>query len=224
MTESKVIDKTIIPLLKLWRKRRFLSVSNWNNRMTQRKRDTSLGAGVYYAPGDYIGISRRVLILVVDFVVLYAIYYGSAYLCIYLTNDLSHTYFLYYYLFVWFYLTILKASKLRTPGYWLAKARIVNLRGKRPSVFRMTFRVMFWVLGPFNFLFDLMWSAADDDRQTMRDRFSGTCVIKNNAEPLGTAEIHMTYNTAVGYNLMYPRVTRFTSEETKARVQESETD
>ncbi|MFK7778755.1 MAG: RDD family protein [Gimesia sp.] len=191
--------------------------------MTQRKRDTSLGEGVYYASEDYIGLSRRALILVVDFVVLYAIYYGSAYLCIVMTNDLTHTYFLYYYLFVWFYLTILKASKLRTVGYWLANARIVNLRGKRPSVFRMTYRTMFWVLGPFNYFFDLMWSATDDDRQTMRDRFAGTCVVKNNAEPMGTAEIHMTYYSAVGYNLMYPRVMRLESGDTKTTPEESKT-
>ncbi|WP_298862434.1 RDD family protein [uncultured Gimesia sp.] len=190
--------------------------------MAQRKRDTSLGEGVYYAPGDYIGIWRRIVILVVDLVVLYAIYYSSASLCIALTNDLTDTYFLYYYLFVWAYLTILKASKLRTAGYWLANARIVNLRGKRPSVFRMTYRLLFWLVGPFVFIFDLMWVATDDDRQTLRDRFAGTCVIKNNAESMGTAEIHMTYYSALGYNLMYPRVTRIKSDEGKPVIEESE--
>ena len=190
--------------------------------MTQRKRDTSLGEGVFYAPGDCIGILRRIVILIVDSVVLYAIYYASAYLCIALTNDLTDTYFLYYYLFVWAYLTILKASKLRTVGYWLANARIVNLRGKRPSVFRMTYRLLFWVVGPFVFIFDLMWVATDDDRQTLRDRFAGTCVVKNNAEPMGTAEIHMTYYSALGYNLMYPRVMRLEGDDSKTKPVECE--
>lgn len=72
----------------------------------------------------------------------------------------------------------------------------------------MTFRMLLWAFGPFNLLFDLLWSGIDDDRQTLRDRFAGTCVVKNRAEPIGTAEIHLTYYYAFGFALMYPRVMR----------------
>ena len=72
----------------------------------------------------------------------------------------------------------------------------------------MTFRLLIWLLGPFNLLFDLFWSSLDDDRQTLRDRFAGTCVFNNQAEPIGTAEIHLTHYNAFGFALIYSRVMR----------------
>ncbi len=176
--------------------------------MATRKRDTSLGTGVYFAANEYVGIMRRVVILVVDLAVLVGVYIGFATLFIAITGDLNGTFILIYVGFAWAYLTILKASRIRTVGYWLTGSRILNLRGKRPSIFRMTFRVLLWAFGPFNLLFDLLWSGIDDDCQTLRDRFAGTCVVNNHAEPIGTAEIHLTHYNAFGFALMYPRVMR----------------
>ncbi len=176
--------------------------------MTTGKRDTSIGVGVYFALDDYVGIMRRVVILVVDLAVLIVMYIVFAALFTTLAGDLNGTFILIYLLCVWAYLTVIKASRIRTVGYWLTGSRILNLRGKRPSIFRMTFRMLLWAFGPFNLLFDLLWSGIDDDRQTLRDRFAGTCVVKNRAEPIGTAEIHLTYYHALGFALMYPRVMR----------------
>ena len=41
--------------------------------MIQPQRDRSLGDGVYFAPTDYIGISRRIMILCVDTVMLFVL-------------------------------------------------------------------------------------------------------------------------------------------------------
>ena len=135
--------------------------------MTRRKRDTSLGMGVYFSPNDYVGIVRRVVILVVDLAVIIGMYIVFANLFITIIGDLNNSFILIYLLCVWAYLTILKASRIRTVGYWLAGARILNLRGKRPSIFWMTFRILLWAFGPFNLLFDLLWSSLDDDHQTL---------------------------------------------------------
>lgn len=174
--------------------------------VTTRKRDTSLKTGVYFASDDYVGFMRRVVILLVDLAVLIGVYGVFGTLFVGMSDDPSGTFFLIYLLFAWAYLTVLKASSVRTLGYWVAGSKILNLRGERPSVFRMTCRLLLWGFGPFNLFFDLWWSVIDDDHQTLRDRFTGTCVVNNRAEPIGTGEIHFAYYNAFGFALMYPCV------------------
>ena len=174
--------------------------------MATRQRDTSLGKGVYYARGDYVGIGRRFIILVVDAFVL-----GVMITCLAIVLRLiggppavltigSIGIF-------WLYEVVLKRSTTRTLGYRLTRCRIVNLRGQRPSLFALTFRALLWLFGPFNLLFDLMWSGIDDDRQTLRDRFAETCLIKEDATPIGEGEIHLAYFDIGVFNLYYARVT-----------------
>jgi uncharacterized RDD family membrane protein YckC len=161
--------------------------------MATRKRDTSLGSGVYYAANDYVGIGRRLIILIVDgivlaflllaFVVIWAVLGGGP--PIIFTAAVFAT--------AWVYAVLFKRSPLRTVGYWLTGCRLVTLQGERPSLFALTFRSVLWMFGPFNLLFDVFWSGLDDDRQTLRDRFAGTCLINNSAVPIGTGEIHLTY-------------------------------
>jgi uncharacterized RDD family membrane protein YckC len=106
----------------------------------------------------------------------------------------------------WLYAVLLKRPPLRTVGYWLTGCQLVDLHGKRPSLFALTLRSLLWMLGPFNLLLDLIWCGIDDDRQTLRDRFAGTCLINVGATPIGTGEIHLTYFDIGSFNLMYPRV------------------
>ncbi|NEQ52646.1 MAG: RDD family protein [Leptolyngbya sp. SIO3F4] len=176
--------------------------------MTTRDRDTSLGMGVYFSPDDYVGITRRIVILGIDLAVLITVYVLFAVLLIPIAGERSGSVGLLYIGFVWAYLTVLKSSRLRTVGYRLMGARIINLRGRRPSMLRMTFRLLLWMFGPFNLLFDLLWSSFDDDHQTLRDRFAGTCVVNSQADPVGTAEIQLKYYYAFGFALMYSRVMR----------------
>lgn len=183
-------------------------IAQSDDRMTTRKRDTSLGTGVYFALDDYVGLVRRVMILIVDLAVLVGVYFLFAAAFVAMAGDLNGTFVLIYIGFAWAYLTVLKSSRIRTAGYWLTGARILNLRGKRPSVFRMTFRELLWAFGPFNLFLDLLWSGIDDDRQTLRDRFAGTCVVNHRAESIGAAEIHLVHYNAFGFALMYPRVMR----------------
>ena len=81
----------------------------------------------------------------------------------------------------WLYLTVLKRTRVGTLGYWLAGLRIVDLHGRPPSLFRMTFRVLFGVICPVTPMVDLLWIASDDGRQPLRDRIAGTSVVRKTA-------------------------------------------
>lgn len=175
--------------------------------MTTQQQDTSMGIGVYFALDDYVGIIRRIVILLVDLAVLFIMYLLFAALLIPIAGAHSGSVGLLYVGTAWAYLTVLKSSRLRTVGYRLMGARIINLRGRRPSAFRMTFRVLLWLFGPFNMI-DLIWSNVDKERQTLRDRFAGTCVVNNQAQPIGTGEIKFKYSYAFGLSLVYSQVTR----------------
>jgi hypothetical protein len=174
--------------------------------MNRGQRDRSLGDGVYYRAEDYIGLGPRILILLVDGIVLVVIMLVLAIGWVIVGHD-DHRIFAWIAIgAIWLYSVPLKRSNFRTIGYHLTGVKLVTLKGKRPSLFMLTFRSLLWLLGPFNLLFDLMWCSADDDRQTMRDRFSGMCLVRNDATPIGTGEIHLAYFTALIYTLAYPRV------------------
>ncbi|MEO1296307.1 MAG: RDD family protein [Cyanobacteria bacterium J06636_16] len=174
--------------------------------MIRRNRDTSLGMGVYFAPSDYVGVMRRILIIVIDATVLAVAYAVLASFLITVTGALDGSFTTLYLLCTWMYLTVLKTSRIRTVGYRLAGARILTLQGERPSIFRMTFRLLLWGLDPFSLIFNVFWSSLDEDYQTLSDRFAGTYLVNNRARPMGTAEIHLAYYYAFGLALMYSRV------------------
>ena len=174
--------------------------------MSTHNHDTSLGNGVYFLWSDYVGIARRVVIIIVDLAILVLVYALLSVILLSVAEVPSSVFAMLYLLFMWFYLTLLKSSKLRTVGYRLAKCKILSLSGTRPSLFQMTFRLLMWVFGPFNFLVDLFWCATDEGHQTLRDRFAGTLVVREHAEPIGVGEIQSAYYTAFGFSLTYPHV------------------
>lgn len=181
--------------------------------MTTGHHDDSLGEGVYYAPEDYVGIMWRLVILIIDAAVLILLYFALAYVFFTMGSDWTETswlvgYWCTYVVMLWFYLAVLKPSKVRTVGYWLTRSQIVDLKGNQPSILRMTFRVVLWLFGPFNFLYDLVWAGADEDKRTLRDCFAGTCVIRFRAVPIGTGTVRLAYYNALALTLMYPRVMR----------------
>jgi uncharacterized RDD family membrane protein YckC len=178
--------------------------------MSKGERDTRLGEGVYYAREDCAGLGRRLVITVVDLLVVVV---GASFLWYWVCRSWPRADPLATSLAVWLgvaflYLAVLKPSPIRTIGYVLLGARIVTLRGQRPSVLRMAFRLLLWGIGPFALPYDLIWIGVDDNRQSFRDRFVGTYVIRRRAQPIGRGEIHLTYYFALGYALMFPQVQR----------------
>jgi uncharacterized RDD family membrane protein YckC len=107
--------------------------------------------------------------------------------------------------FAWWYEVLLKRSRFRTLAYWLMGCKIVNLQGERPGLIALTLRALL-VFGPIHYLFDLLWSGIDEDRQSLRDRYCMTCLVKVNAEPMGAGNVQLVHYFAGGFALMYAHV------------------
>ena len=176
--------------------------------------DHSLGSGAYYRFEDYAGFIRRLGVMFVDSTVLIVIgitlWIGILTISwnVDPTYDPSMMFFLAWIAITWLYLVPLKRSRFRTIAYRMFGVMIVTTKGERPSLFTMTFRMLMWVFGPFNFLIDLIWLGADTEGQSLRDCFAGTYVVRNGAEPVGFAPMHLTRYTGAGMAISYPRVCR----------------
>lgn len=172
-----------------------------------QQRDHSLGEGVYFAPSDYIGAGRRLIILGVDAVTLFLLGWGLSVVWEQWIGD-DEGFGTVLLVAIWFYLVPLKRSAWRTVGYRLAGAKLVNLKGEQPALWALTLRSMLWLLciTPVNFLFEVLWCGVDGDRQSIRDRIANTCLVKHKARPIGTGEVHLAHYFALGYLLVYSHV------------------
>jgi len=103
---------------------------------------------------------------------------------------------------------LLKRSKFRTVGYVVAGAKIVNLKGERPSILSLFGRLLFAFVGPLNALIDLFWLTGDVDRQALRDKFASTYVVKRNAIPAGTGTIVFRTYMFWGMTFLFKEVKR----------------
>lgn len=106
------------------------------------------------------------------------------------------------------YLTVLKRSRIRTLGYILTGVRIVDIRGGRPSLLQMTVRMAPLFPVPWNLLFDLGWIVDEPQRQTLRDKWAGTFVVRRKAKPIGTAPIQYKRIGFAGLFLISPEIDR----------------
>jgi len=171
--------------------------------------EKSLGEGVYFAPKDYAGLIRRFVIIGVDFVVICFVSFIIIVLFFDLPQDIDHLFppkIYVFFLFSYLYLAFIKRSDWGTVGYRLTGVRIVNLEGKRPSIWQMTFRFLLLVFGPIHFLFDFFWLGGDEYRQTLRDKIVGTYVIKDDAVPLGTGEQLLVPYFLFGWSMVFREV------------------
>ncbi len=106
----------------------------------------------------------------------------------------------------WFYLTKLKSSRIRTVGYWAAGIKVIDYRGKPPTLFAMTMRLFLLMIGPFNPITDLIWTGVDPNGRSLRDGYTGIHVVRRDAAPQGTAPRFLVFYTALGFILSYPSV------------------
>ena len=118
---------------------------------------------VYYRDADYVGVLRRLLIDLIDTIVAGLVsLLLSAIAVVVAPREMQAFAALLIWTVVWLaYFVVLKGSRFRTLGYVIAGARIVNLEGERPGHLALLGRLLFVVLGPFNFLVDLLWISSD---------------------------------------------------------------
>lgn len=176
--------------------------------------DNSLGDADFYDPRDYVGIGKRLIVLLVDSIVLVllSVAVWMPFLVLMLLGivqtDPSGLFWICYLISIWFYLGPVKRSNFGTIGYRLLGIRLVSARGGPPSLLTMTVRMLMWMFGPFNLVLDLLWLGADSENQSLRDCYLGTYLINKNAKPVGRAPVHLTRYNAMGFALAYPRVCR----------------
>lgn len=182
---------------------------------------TRLGDGVYYRRDDYASFLRRLTANLIDVVVLYFAMVVLAVVLDYFYYNLgvislsygAFTCFIFAVICLvpWGYLTICKASSLRTLGYRVAGLKIVTLAGQSVPWYQMSFRLFLWIFGPFSMFLDSVWVFTDEARQSCRDCYCGTLVVRNRAVPRGTAPIILTLYNVLGMTLIYKRTKRATS-------------
>lgn len=172
-------------------------------------KDSEQKPGVFYSKQDYAGFWIRVLAWGIDLAVVLAVIfiYSMIYGYALPGNELSLNVFLISsFLTCFLYLAILKRSDLSTLGFRLAKIKIVNLKGEIPSIFTMSLRFLLLAFGPFELLTDLLWLTGEGTKQTLRDKYVGTYVVKRNSNPIGTSNIIQTRLNVLGWNLLFSEV------------------
>jgi uncharacterized RDD family membrane protein YckC len=181
---------------------------------TRERDNPELERAVCFDQRDYARPVRRVIIVGVDLVtavVLFLVILGGiwyVWLLRYPQSNLPPEPVWAALAVVYAYLTWLKRSRIRTLGYILTGVRIVDIRGGRPSLLQMTLRMVPLMPLPWSFLFDLGWVADEPQRQTLRDKWAGTFVVRRKAKPIGTAPIRYW---RIGFNcifVIFPEVGR----------------
>ena len=166
--------------------------------------------GVCYNKKDYAGLFRRLIALIIDsiFIIVLSI------LVVRILNSLSSSFpginnFSYLWvIFVILYFTIIKSSKIRTLGFWITGIRIVDLSGQRPSHFKILLRFFSQILAPFQFTYDIALLVEDENKQSFRDKFAGTYIIRKNAKPLYENKIVANYYFVHGFAFVFNEVLR----------------
>jgi uncharacterized RDD family membrane protein YckC len=158
--------------------------------------------GVYFWPGDYAPLWKRFLVDIADMAVA-----GIAWLVVFLfalpSLDLALAICA---VLGFLYFVPLKRSRFRTLGYRLGGVRIVGLDGRPPGYFALTMRLVFALLGPLNWLMDLMFLSGDPHRQALRDKFAQTYVVRKDAEAAGQGKLVYRYYEILVYNFLFREV------------------
>jgi len=184
-------------------------------RAKRGEKDGRVRQAVRFAERDYAGLFRRVIIAGVDLGAVFLIWFGvlaAAWGAWFVAHPESEhppagTLWLVP-LTAYLYLTVVKRSRLGSLGLLVTGTRIMDIEGQRPSLLRMTAR-LFWLLPlPLGLLLDLGWLLEEPAKQTLRDKWAGTFVVRRRAKPIG--RVSLTYHRIclVGIQLIVPELDR----------------
>ncbi len=181
---------------------------------TRGRDNRAVQRAVCFDRRDYAGPVRRVVIVCIDFVAAVVLSFGVlvgvwwVWLIRYPQSDPPPEALWVVPAVVYLYLTVLKRSRIRTMGYLLTGVRIVNIEGKRPSLLQMTVRMLPLPLVPLTLLFDLAWVVDEPQRQTLRDKWAGTYVVRRGTQPIGTAPVRYKRIGCCGLFFIFPEIDR----------------
>ncbi len=93
-----------------------------------------------YRREDYVGTIRHLVIIAVDLAVILFVVFPLGFVPAFVAESLSirsDSFLFVGPLFLtWLYLTVIKPSRIRSPGYWVTGSKIVTIYGKKPSTLR----------------------------------------------------------------------------------------
>jgi uncharacterized RDD family membrane protein YckC len=165
--------------------------------------------GVYFRRKDYAPFWLRVLVDVIDlftFGTLCSALIIPVLLIAPLSRMTLNLILLMLVAIAFLYFVIVKRSRFRTLGYRVGRVRIVALDGQTPGYTALTLRMMFGMLGPLNWLLDLIWLSNDTNRQALRDKFANTYVVRVNAQAAGSGRIVFRHYHILSYNCLFREV------------------
>ena len=163
---------------------------------------------VYFRYEDYASFWRRLAVDLIDVTIVLAVCAVAALMILFIapTSSSLNLVLAVSLLIFFLYFVLLKRSRFRTVGYRVGGVRIVGMDGSLPSIFALTLRCMFATLGPLNWFLDIGFLSGDPHRQSLRDKFALTYVVKLAAEPVGTAKLVHQHIEICGYNFLFREV------------------
>ena len=161
--------------------------------------------GAIYPDNAYVGFWVRILVILIDSISLLII--GLAIYIIWNIVQLPDKYFfILMIILTFFYLTVFKSSNTGTFAYIFLKLKVVDLSGNQPSLFKMITRFALLVIGPLEFILDMIWLTSEPTKQTLRDKIAGTYVIKQDSLPIEYGVIKYKHLDVMGYALSIKEV------------------
>jgi len=166
--------------------------------------------GVYFRREDYAGFWLRLLIDLIDVVVVAGVHlFVLATVTFPSTEMVGDLLLVTSAIVVFSYFVILKRSRIGTVGFRVVGFKVVGLNGQPADWFSLTLRLLFAVLfgglGPLSVL-DQVWLSSDTHRQTLRDKFAQTYVVKKEAQPVGSGRIEPWNYEICCYNFIFREV------------------
>jgi uncharacterized RDD family membrane protein YckC len=165
-------------------------------------------SGVYYRREDYASFWRRLAVDAIDLVAGGALAFllTAGLWTVFPSLSAANGFMAGAAVAAFGYFVVLKRSRFRTLGCRLCGVRIVGLDGRTPGWGSLIYRLAFALVGPLNWVVDLMWLSGDVHRQALRDKYAHTYVIKASAEPAGTGKVGFHYYEICGYNFLFREV------------------
>jgi uncharacterized RDD family membrane protein YckC len=170
------------------------------------------GEGVVFAPADMAGFLRRCAIVALDFLILLFLWIGFTAFWMVLEGRSPGALLLGWLLVAWFYLVVVKWVAQGTVGCLATGVWIVNLQGRRPSFHQINYQLLLYLILPFGPLLgplpDLLWLEDDPRGRSLRDRLSGTYLVRKAARPVGRGRLRLVELFFWSLNLSFLEVGR----------------
>lgn len=158
-----------------------------------------LGESVVFESADYLGLGRRIVVLFVDFFAIVVVYVAmfevvgrDSTWAMYHADAVAN--------FVAFLYLVVLRRWVGSFGLWLMKAKLVDARGRSPTLAALTLRFLMLFFGPLHPGFDVWWAGTDPRHQTLRDKITQTYFIRKSAKPLGSVRQRFAFYSFLMWN------------------------